>query len=348
MFRKTALIMGIVFLAVLVGCGKDEVSKNVESHDTDLASAEETIRTGPEESPQGKQVEPMTASVVRVADEPESVEETEAVSDSPNPLIASLDPMEAFGSGDSAEAESKVVEEQPVEEEPVVEKKHGPYDTYNEAVTLLEQGAYQRAIVQLEGLVDEFAGDAVARSKVRKNLARAYLKLEGEKYSSESLPKARKWSAEALSLQPESSDVWNVRGRVLLASKRPAEAKVAFRKAIDLDPENVHAYNNLGYALILGSEFSAAVDPLMEAQAAAERRGVELPGYVFNNLGIALERSDRLAEAREAFQHAVDAGHPTAVESLARVESHLTYQKLVTPVEPEKVEPETVVSSSPM
>jgi Tfp pilus assembly protein PilF len=335
--------MGIVFLVFLVGCGKDEVSQNVESKDADLASAEEAVQAVQEEVPSGEQVEPATAVVatVPVSDDAVATESTEG--STPDPLLAAVDPVEAFGSKDSADSSAEV--EPAVEDaEPVVE---GPSKAYAEALETLQSGDPKDAVSKLESLLDEFTA-VDDRAKVRANLARAYLKLSGREYSSEHLPKARKWSEEALTMQPESSDVWNVRGRVLLTSNRPAEAKQAFRKAIELDPENVHAYNNLGYALILGSEYAGAVIPLLEAQAVAERKGMELPGYVFNNLGIALERSDQLAEAREAFQRAVDAGHLTAGESLARVESLIPAQQLAEPVEPEKDESEAVAASSPM
>lgn len=348
MFRKTSLIMGIVFLVFLVGCGSDDVSQRAESKDVDLVSAEEATQARQEEAPSGEQVEPATAvvSAVPVREDVAATESPEATS--PDPLLAGVDPVEAFGSKDSADSSAEVrpaVEVKSiVDAQPVVE---GPFRAYAEALETLEGGDTKEAVTKLESLLDEFTGIA-DRAKVRANLARAYLKLSGKEYSSEHLPKARKWSEKALTMQPESSDVWNVRGRVLLASNRPAEAKQAFRRAIELDPKNVHAYNNLGYALILGSQYAEAVTPLLEAQAVAERKGITLPGYVYNNLGIALERSDHLAEAREAFQRAVDAGHLTAGESLARVESLIPYQKLAEPVEPEKEESEAVAASSPM
>jgi Tfp pilus assembly protein PilF len=340
--------MGIVFLVFLVGCGSDDVSQRAESKDADLASAEEAIQARQEEAPSGEQMERTTAVVLAVPVEDNAAATESPEASSPDPLLAAVDPVEAFDSKDSADSSAEVgpaVGVKPmVDAQPVVE---GPYKAYAEALETLESGDPKEAVSKLESLLDEFTGIA-DRAKVRANLARAYLKLSGREYSSEHLPKARKWSEEALTMQPESSDVWNVRGRVLLASNRPAEAKQAFRRAIELDSENVHAYNNLGYALILGSEYTEAVTPLLEAQAVAERKGMELPGYVYNNLGIALERSDHLAEAREAFQKAVNAGHPTAGGSLARVESLIPSQKLAEPVEPEKEESEAVVASSPM
>jgi cytochrome c-type biogenesis protein CcmH/NrfG len=53
-----------------------------------------------------------------------------------------------------------------------------------------------------------------------------------------------------LALEPEDAETWYYRGNVLLSfRKKPAEAVVAYRKAIALAPDYADAYDGLGQAL---------------------------------------------------------------------------------------------------
>jgi Flp pilus assembly protein TadD len=130
-------------------------------------------------------------------------------------------------------------------------------------------------------------------------------------------------SEDALALAPSSSEAWNVRGLALLSARRAAEAVAAFEKSVALDPNNVHAQNNLGYVRILRGDRAGAILPLREGRDAAERLGIDPPAHLLNNLGVALESTGAFEEAREAFRAAADAGHPHASVSLARVEDRL-------------------------
>ncbi|MBD3336505.1 MAG: tetratricopeptide repeat protein, partial [Candidatus Eisenbacteria bacterium] len=123
----------------------------------------------------------------------------------------------------------------------------------------------------------------------------------------------------------ESSAAWNVRGRALLALKRSEEALRAFQESVELDPENLHALNNLGYVWILHEDFQRARAYLDQAVVAAASQGAGVPAHVLNNLGVALERLGELGNAHEAYAQAMEAGHPTAGLALARVGSHLAH-----------------------
>ena len=199
-----------------------------------------------------------------------------------------------------------------------------PRDAYGEAIRNLQQGNVMEARDALEALLAHFQGDKVLGAKVRANLARANLALAPTSEDPRvHVEEALSLTAEAAEFDPNSSGVWNVRGRALLAAERAPEAMVAFRRAIEIDPDNLYAQNNLGYALILTGDAAQALTHLQAARGAGERSGATIPAYVFNNLGIVLESSGRFAEAEEAFGMAVGAGSEKASVNLARVESKM-------------------------
>jgi tetratricopeptide (TPR) repeat protein len=108
-------------------------------------------------------------------------------------------------------------------------------------------------------------------------------------------------------------------------------AIASFEKAVDLNPRNSYAHNNLGLALIYDKQFEEAAD---ELEQAVELEPVE--AYMWNNLGMAYEHLDRLKEARDAYSQAIEMESGRARDSLARlkgVESVIHTAK----VEPDKL-----------
>ncbi|MBD3334045.1 MAG: tetratricopeptide repeat protein, partial [Candidatus Eisenbacteria bacterium] len=121
-----------------------------------------------------------------------------------------------------------------------VEAGTRPASDYLYAVELLQAGDAERAAAILAPMVANGPRDRISRVKIRTNLTRAYLALDRPRNA---LPLAEA----ATRLDDESSAAWNVRGRALLALKRSEEALRAFQESVELDPENLHALNNLGY-----------------------------------------------------------------------------------------------------
>ena len=117
----------------------------------------------------------------------------------------------------------------------------------------------------------------------------------------------------ALELDPDSVAAWNNLGIVLHNQRRYPEAEAAYRKALELDPDCVHAWNNLGNALNNQYRYPEA--------EAAYRKALELdPDYVqaWNNLGNALVSQYRYPEAEAACRKALesDPGHVYAWNGL--------------------------------
>src|SRR6185503_7721497 len=88
-----------------------------------------------------------------------------------------------------------------------------------------------------------------------------------------------------------------------------------FRKATELNADNVWAWNNLGFAHLQLKHYQDAVDALTEATS---RKGAE--GYMWNNLGTAYEQLGQLDDARTAFENGGKLGSKEALASRKRLE----------------------------
>ena len=75
------------------------------------------------------------------------------------------------------------------------------------------------------------------------------------------------------------------------------------------------AWNNLGYTELLLKQYEDAAEHLAEATS---RNGAT--GYMFNNLGTALEHLDRLDDARMAYEAGGKLGSKEAMSSRKRLE----------------------------
>lgn len=121
---------------------------------------------------------------------------------------------------------------------------------------------------------------------------------------------------QALAVDPDYSDGYRVLGRVLHTLERRDEATDAYHEALARRADDPWSLNNLGLILIEQDACDAALAPLARAAELAPDVAV-----IANNLGIALERTGRTAQAAEIYLTAADAGHAKAVVSLARVET---------------------------
>lgn len=104
----------------------------------------------------------------------------------------------------------------------------------------------------------------------------------------------------ALALRPASSFAHHMLGAVLAAADRPGEARVALRRALELDADNVGAAFNLAWLHIGDSDVEGGRALL---QSAVEKA----PGYASAHyaLGYSLYLLGRLDEALTAFNRAV-------------------------------------------
>jgi Tfp pilus assembly protein PilF/peroxiredoxin len=120
----------------------------------------------------------------------------------------------------------------------------------------------------------------------------------------------------ALDLQPDSAEANNSLGALLAQSGEVAGAIVRFRAALEKRPDFPDALNNLAYALFQTGREQEAYD--------LYQRAVELqPDFpeAFNNLGIFFGQQGDLVQAESYFRQAVEkrAGYGEAANNLALV-----------------------------
>ncbi len=120
-------------------------------------------------------------------------------------------------------------------------------------------------------------------------------------------PLARRSAADARQAsEPPSAEEWFELGCEIEASS-PAEARDAYRRSIELDPDHTGAHTNLGRLLHEQGELAAA-----EAHYRAALRADAEDATAAFNLGVVLEDSERPAEAIAAYEQAVAADRRAA------------------------------------
>jgi predicted O-linked N-acetylglucosamine transferase (SPINDLY family) len=115
------------------------------------------------------------------------------------------------------------------------------------------------------------------------------------------LPAAIEAFRKAIELRPDFVEAWNNLGNALKQSGKLAEAVPAYQRAIALRPGDAEAYFNLGNTFGLVEQMGEAI--------AAYRRAIAVrpdAGYVYANLGNALRESGELDEAIACYRRAVE------------------------------------------
>jgi tetratricopeptide (TPR) repeat protein len=119
----------------------------------------------------------------------------------------------------------------------------------------------------------------------------------------------------ALKAAPGSSAAWNTKGRVLFLSRDLDGAHDAFAKSVELNDDNLWAWNNKGLVEMDMDAWTDAIASLERATA-----GELAETYMFTNLARAYEHEQRLVEALATFKVAARRGSPVADEAVKRLE----------------------------
>lgn len=117
------------------------------------------------------------------------------------------------------------------------------------------------------------------------------------------LDKAEAAFRRAIDLDPQDASTWNNLGIALANQRRYAEAEAAYRRAIDLNPQYANAWHNLGNVLQDQRRY-------VDAEA-AYRRAIEpdpQDAYAWNGLGNVLRDQRRYAEAETAYREGIRLG----------------------------------------
>jgi tetratricopeptide (TPR) repeat protein len=169
------------------------------------------------------------------------------------------------------------------------------------AATYLEKGQYQEAIIEYKNVAQLDPKDADAHYRLalaylklggRTNLQGAFVELKrsteldntnqdaqlklGELYLLGNEPnKARQQADIVLVSTPQNTEGLLLRGRSLINEQRYPEGMEELKKAIDLDPKNMHTYIELARAYLLSKDPDSAEAVLKQALA-IEPRSVEV------------------------------------------------------------------------
>ncbi|MGB6298265.1 MAG: tetratricopeptide repeat protein [Rivularia sp. (in: cyanobacteria)] len=103
----------------------------------------------------------------------------------------------------------------------------------------------------------------------------------------------------AIKLNPKYELPYNGLGNALSDKEEYGRAIIAYQKAIELDPNYAHAYNNMGVALWYQDKLDDAKEILRKATAIPDQKGIPSSAHAFahGNLGRILESQDKLKEA---------------------------------------------------
>lgn len=119
----------------------------------------------------------------------------------------------------------------------------------------------------------------------------------------------------ATQLDGSNAAAWNNLGFLQMTTRvEPKVVVTSFERAVHLDGTEPRYRNNLGYAHVLAGNSRAALSAFST---------VNTPQDAYYNLGVALERAERLEEARKAYEKALsfDSSHLLAGEAAARLAS---------------------------
>jgi len=118
-------------------------------------------------------------------------------------------------------------------------------------------------------------------------------------------PDAINWLEKAVQLDPKNADAWYYLGRAYYSRSLVGQAKRAFLAALNLDPRDARAENNLGLILEAEGKPNEALDAYRNAIAWQKSAGRQSE-QPYLNLGSLLMEQDRAGEALSPLEKAVE------------------------------------------
>jgi Flp pilus assembly protein TadD len=163
--------------------------------------------------------------------------------------------------------------------------------------------------VSAEGAFRQVIAQDPKHLKSHLNLARVLIE-EGR--TREALDHAEK----VVQLDSASTEGYRLLGSIHTDLNGVELARLAYEKAISLNPKDAWSMNNLAFLLIQGGRPEDALGPLSLATQLEPRNAV-----LQNNLGTALELTGRFGQATAAYKSALifQSGHEKASAGLARI-----------------------------
>lgn len=126
--------------------------------------------------------------------------------------------------------------------------------------------------------------------------------------------KAKKVLDETMAKEPKNAQLWDMAGRFAVATGKPAEAESAFMKAIELSPEFISPYYQLGVMYAAQKKFPESEKRLREV---VEKNDKNIGAHVL--LGMVINSQGKIAAANKEYRKVLTLSpkHPLAANNLA-------------------------------
>ncbi len=150
---------------------------------------------------------------------------------------------------------------------------------------------------------------------------------------------------EALRRKPKDPNVWVFLGRSLRLQDKLDEALTAYRKAIELNPQNPYAFNGLGNTL-------ASQENRLDEAIAAYRKAIQIDpkfGFAYTGLGNILYAQNKIPEAIAYYRKAIelDPKDPIPRNNLEELQRELALRQNPQYVTQQQGQQQTVIISTP-
>ena len=139
---------------------------------------------------------------------------------------------------------------------------------------------------------------------------------------------------------PDAATAWTNLGNVQTKTGAVDEAEASYRKALEIDPKDRDALNNLAW-LLLAKDRPAEAEPLARAAVAA---GGPDPHLALDTLGHVLAALGKCTAAREAYGAALEC---ESIDDASEASINASLDELAEECEPEELKPVTVAFLAP-
>jgi Flp pilus assembly protein TadD len=126
--------------------------------------------------------------------------------------------------------------------------------------------AQLKAQQQDHAAAEALLGQALARAGAMPQVERVLVEMEAANLRGDSAASVTALTALA-ALQPNDPAVWSSLGESYMRRRQYQQAVAAFRKLLEVEPEDVNALNQLGYAAAYAGSFDSGLDALRRYQA---------------------------------------------------------------------------------
>jgi Flp pilus assembly protein TadD len=175
-------------------------------------------------------------------------------------------------------------------------------------------GHFDKAAPVFREAVKATPGDTTSLHLLAESLVNLGAEATSDSQKDALYKEALRYAEEFQKAEPGNYEAHNLVGRSALGANDLAKAEQAFRKVLAQKPDYCYAMVNLGKTYIAESSWKEAEQVLREAATCAPRMPV-----VYESLGFALQKQDRLEEAVKTYEKAYEIKPSESVRSAIEI-----------------------------